>query len=109
MLNPRSPKSPFSFDQFSQGSSSNGSALAQQFQGGIPLDPPRQRRMFEFDEASLNETDSSVHTTVISSISDRSNATSLNGIRIPQRDSTGILEDQDGLNPTVERDLGEDF
>ena len=28
---------------------------------------------------------------------------------IPQREETGIYEDHPGLNPTYERDLGEDF
>ena len=108
-----SPKSPFNFDQFSQGSSSSNSTLDLQLQRldlqrGIPLDLPRQRRMFQFDEASLNSTDSSVHTTVssvrtITDGSNTSNATSLNGIQIPQRDSTGIYEDHPGLNPTDER------
>jgi ATP synthase B subunit len=64
--------------------------------------------MFQFDEASLNSTDSSVPTTVssvrtITDGSNASNAPSLNGIQIPQRDSTGIYEDHPGLNPTDER------
>jgi len=66
--------------------------------------------MFQFDEASLNSTDSSVPTTVssvrtITDGSNTSNAPSLNGIQIPQRDSTGIFEDHPGLNPSDERIL----
>ena len=108
MQNPQSPKSPLNFDQFSQRSSSGSSTLDLQrldLQREIPLDPQRQRRMFQFDEASLNSTDSSVHTTVSSvrTITDGSNTSNANGIQIPQRDSTGIYEDHPGLNPTDER------
>jgi hypothetical protein len=96
-----SPRHVFGFDQFS--SSSAG-------------DLQRPIRIFQFDELSLNSTDSSVHTTVssvrtITDGSNTSNAANLdsNGMMIPQREETGIYEDHPGLNPTYERDLGEDF
>ena len=88
-----SPRHVFGFDQFSSSSAE---------------DLQRPIRIFQFDEASLNSTDSSVHTTVssvrtITDGSNTSNATSLNGIQIPQRDSTEIYEDHPGL-PTIYQD-----
>lgn len=93
MLNSRSPRHVFNFDQASQKSSESST-----------VDLQRERRIFQFDEASLNSTDSSVPRTT-SSVrtmtegSNTSNATNLNGI---QGDSTGIYEDHPGLNPSTE-------
>ena len=105
-LRRRSPSRVFNFDQASQSSSSSSTVNLQR----------GERRIFQFDEASLNSTDSSVHTTVsaghtIIGGSHTSNAVNLdsNGMMIPQREETGIYEDHPGLNPTYERDLGEDF
>jgi hypothetical protein len=97
MMRRRSPSRIFNFDQASQSSSSSSTANL----------PRGERRIFQFDEASLNSTDSSVHTTTVSSgqtIIDGSNTstTSLNGMMIPQRESTGIYEDHPGLNTTNE-------
>jgi hypothetical protein len=96
-----SPCHVFGFDQFS--SSSAG-------------DLQRPIHIFQFYELSLNSTDSFVHKTVssvrtITDGSNTSNAANLdsNGMMIPQREETGIYEDHPGLNPTYERDLGEDF
>lgn len=82
-----SPRHVFDFDQFSSSA----------------WDLQRPIRIFQFDEASLNSTESSVRTITETDGSNTSNATSLNGIQIPQRDSRGIYEDHPGLDPSQER------
>jgi hypothetical protein len=62
------------------------------------MDHQKERRIFQFDEASLNSNEGSVRT--MTEGSNTSNATNLNGI---QGDSTGIYEDHPGLNPSNER------
>jgi len=82
MFNRRSPNRVLEFDQASAGSAES---TAQNL--------PRERRIFQFDEASLNSTDSSsIPTTTASSVrtmTDRSNGS--------------VVEDHPGLNPTDER------
>ncbi len=88
----RSPRHIFNFDQASQKSSESST-----------VDLQRERRIFQFDETSLNSTDSSVRTTASSvrtMTEGSSNGTNLNGI---PEDSTGIYEDHPGLNPSSER------
>ena len=82
MFGRRSPTRVLEFDQASAGSAET-----------TALNPPRERRIFQFDEASLNSTESSsIPSTTGSSVrttTDRSNAS--------------VLEDHPGLNPTDER------
>jgi hypothetical protein len=96
MLNPRSPRNVFNFDQASHLSSESGA-----------VDLLRERRLFEFDEASLNSSQSSIHTTTnsvktMTEGSNASNATNVSGSGI-QVNSSGIYEDHPGLNPSDER------
>ena len=108
----RSPRHVLDFDLFSF--SSNSLAELQ-----------RERLIFQFDESSLNSTETSVHTITSSlrTMTEGSNTSNANG----QGGSTGIYEDHPGLNPTDEthlpinlntlyeqaspdpQDLGEDF
>ena len=90
MQNPRSPRDIFNFENASSESSG-------------------ERRIFQFDESSLNSNSSGVPTFETPSsggtiIEGSSNAANLNGIPIPgQGNSIGIYEDHPGLNPVTER------
>jgi len=83
MMRRRSPNRVFGFDQASQ--SSSGSST-----GGA-------RRIFRFDESSLNSTESSVRTIT----TEEANTSNVNGIQ--GAGTPGIYEDHPGLNPTNER------
>ena len=78
----RSPNRVLEFDQASAGSAES---TAQNL--------PRERRIFQFDEASLNSTDSSsIPTTTASSVG-----------TLTERPDGSVVEDHPGLNPTDER------
>ncbi|RLM65176.1 ATP synthase subunit, putative [Panicum miliaceum] len=67
-------------------------------------DLPRERRIFQFDEASLNSTNSSFPTTTTNSVrtmTERSNDSVVN--ENDAGSTAGIFEDHPGLNPTDER------
>jgi hypothetical protein len=79
--NRRSPTRVLEFDQATAGSAESAAHL------------PRERRIFEFDEASLNSTESSsIPTTTVSSVRTTT-----------ERSNGSVVEDHPGLNPTDER------
>ncbi|XP_066314868.1 ATP synthase subunit a-like [Miscanthus floridulus] len=89
----RSPRRVLDFEQASARSAESAA-----------WDLPRERRIFQFDEASLNSTNSSIPTTTTSSV--RTMTERSNGSVVNENDAGstgGIYEDHPGLNPTDER------
>nr|YP_010131838.1 ATPase subunit 6 [Chrysopogon zizanioides]QPZ94358.1 ATPase subunit 6 [Chrysopogon zizanioides] len=83
----RSPRRVLDFEQASARSAESAA-----------WDLPRERRIFQFDEASLNSTNSSIPTVTASSVrTERSNGS------VDAGSTAGIYEDHPGLNPTSER------
>ncbi|KAM0821105.1 hypothetical protein ACQ4PT_066462 (mitochondrion) [Festuca glaucescens] len=89
----RSPRRVLDLDQASAGSAESAA-----------WDLPRERRIFQFDEASLNSTNSSFPTATTSSVrtlTERSNGSVVNENAVGS--TGGISEDHPGLNPTDEK------